>query len=273
MNVKTEIIKRYIYLYQNKELILALCIGTGIEKDKLKKQLKNTKQLLSDNDMLKNNSTLRKSIESGLKDINYDLEHEKYYLMANVDSSIVDMYEDFLFSDKKMEDLDLYKHIEGVKNSKYLDAFNTLIENLENRRKCNLLLRRVPTFTVWKILSYVRRKNLDNKLILDALDKYYNLDRFMITGDNYESGYKLLESDLNRLGENCLEKYPSTILITGGIINYLESNSFEIEDEYFDGLYELNYIEEMSLMSNLSTEDKDSIKLIVSKGKINTIHY
>ena len=95
----------------------------------------------------------------------------------------------------------------------------------------------------------------------------------MITGDNYESGYKLLESDLNRLGENCLEKYPSTILITGDIINYLESNSFEIEDEYFDGLYELNYIEEMSLMSNLSTEDKDSIKLIVSKGKINTIHY
>ena len=158
MNVKNEIIKRYIYLYQNKELILALCIGTGIEKDKLKKQLKNTKQLLSNNDMLKNNSALRKSIESGLKDINYNLEHEKYYLMANVDSSIVDMYEDFLFSDKKMEDLDLYKHIEGVKNSKYLDAFNTLIENLENRRKCNFLLRRVPTFTVWKILSYVRRK-------------------------------------------------------------------------------------------------------------------
>lgn len=95
----------------------------------------------------------------------------------------------------------------------------------------------------------------------------------MITGDNYESGYKLLESDLCRLGENSLEKYPSTILMTGGIINYLKSNSFEIEDDYYDGLFELNYIEEMSLMSNLSVEDKEIIKNNINKGKIKTIHY
>ena len=40
MNTRNEIITRYMYLYQNKELILALCIGTGIEKDKLKKKIK-----------------------------------------------------------------------------------------------------------------------------------------------------------------------------------------------------------------------------------------
>lgn len=62
--------------------------------------------------------------------------------MANVNDSIVDMYEDFLFSDKEMEELDLYKHIEGVKNSKYLDVFNTLIENLETRRKRNFYLKK-----------------------------------------------------------------------------------------------------------------------------------
>lgn len=251
-----------MYLYQNKELILALCIGTGIEKEKLEKKIKESERLLSSNSVYN-----RELMKLELEKANYDLEHEKYYLMANVNDSIVDMYEDFLFSDKEMEELDLYKHIEGVKNSKYLDVFNTLIENLESRRKRNFYLKKVPTFTVWKILSYVRRKNIDNRLVLDALDKYYNIDRFMLTGDNYESGYKLLESDINRLGEYCLVKYPSTILMTGGIINDFENNSFEIEDDYYDGLFELSCIEEMSLMSNLSVQDKESIKSRLETGK------
>ncbi len=262
MNTRNEIIKRYMYLYQNKELILALCIGTGIEKEKLEKKIKESERLLSSNSVYN-----RELMKLELEKANYDLEHEKYYLMANVNDSIVDMYEDFLFSDKEMEELDLYKHIEGVKNSKYLDVFNTLIENLESRRKRNFYLKKVPTFTVWKILSYVRRKNIDNRLVLDALDKYYNIDRFMLTGDNYESGYKLLESDINRLGEYCLVKYPSTILMTGGIINDFENNSFEIEDDYYDGLFELSCIEEMSLMSNLSVQDKESIKSRLETGK------
>lgn len=209
----------------------------------------------------------RELMKLELENANYDLEHEKYYLMANVNDSIVDMYEDFLFSDKEMEELDLYKHIEGVKTSKYLSVFNTLIENLETRRKRIFHLKKVPTFTVWKILSYVRRKNIDNRLVLDALDKYYNIDRFMLTGDNYESGYKLLESDIYRLGEGSLVKYPSTILMTGGIINDFENNSFEIEDDYYDGLFELSCIEEMSLMSNLSVQDKESIKSRIETGK------
>lgn len=262
MNTKNEIIKRYMYLYQNKELILALCIGTGIEKEKLEKKIKESERLLSSNSVYN-----RELMKLELENANYDLEHEKYYLMANVNDSIVDMYEDFLFSDKEMEELDLYKHIEGVKNSKYFDVFNTLIENLETRRKRNFYLKKVPTFTVWKILSYVRRKNIDNRLVLDALDKYYNIDRFMLTGDNYESGYKLLESDINRLGEYCLVKYPSTILMTGGIINDFENNSFEIEDDYFNGLFELSCIEEMSLMRNLSVQDKESIKSRLETGK------
>lgn len=262
MNTRNEIIKRYMYLYQNKELILALCIGTGIEKEKLEKKIKESERLLSSNSVYN-----RELMKLELENANYDLEHEKYYLMANVNDSIVDMYEDFLFSDKGMEELDLYKHIEGVKNSKYLDVFNTLIENLETRRKRNFHLKKVPTFTVWKILSYVRRKNIDNRLVLDALDKYYNIDRFMLTGDNYESGYKLLESDINRLGEYCLVKYPSTILMTGGIINDFENNSFEIEDDYYDGLFELSCIEEMALMSNLTVQDKESIKSRLGTGK------
>lgn len=266
MNTRNEIIKRYMYLYQNKELILALCIGTGIEKEKIEKKIKESERLLSSNSVYN-----RELMKLELENANYDLEHEKYYLMANVNDSIVDMYEDFLFSDKEMEELDLYKHIEGVKTSKYLSVFNTLIENLETRRKRIFHLKKVPTFTVWKILSYVRRKNIDNRLVLDAIDRYYNIDRFMLTGDNYESGYKLLESDINRLGEYCLVKYPSTILLTGlltgGIINDFENNSFEIEDDYYDGLFELSCIEEMALMSNLSVQDKESIKSRLETGK------
>ncbi len=36
-----------------------------------------------------------------LEKANYDLEHEKYYLMANVNDSIVDMYETFYLVIKK----------------------------------------------------------------------------------------------------------------------------------------------------------------------------
>ena len=35
--VKEELIKRYMYLYQNKELILSLCIHCGIEKKEIVK--------------------------------------------------------------------------------------------------------------------------------------------------------------------------------------------------------------------------------------------
>lgn len=94
-----------MYLYQNKELILALCIGTGIEKEKLEKKIKESERLLSSNSVYN-----RELMKLELENANYDLEHEKYYLMANVNDSIVDMYEDFLFSDKEMEESKIMKH-------------------------------------------------------------------------------------------------------------------------------------------------------------------
>ena len=97
--------------------------------------------------------------------------------MSRVNKDIVSMFEDFLFSDDMMENSNLYKHIEAVKlNRKFLDIFNYSIELLEERRQTNIQLRKLPTFTVWRILSYVRRNNKGNKKILNALDKYYNLD-------------------------------------------------------------------------------------------------
>ena len=55
--------------------------------------------------------------------------------------------------------------------------------------------------------------------------------------------------------------------MTGGIINDFENNSFEIEDDYYDGLFELSCIEEMSLMSNISVEDKRVLKVDLGQVK------
>lgn len=41
--VQDELMKRYLYLYENKDLILAMCINYGIEKDYYKKQIKKIK--------------------------------------------------------------------------------------------------------------------------------------------------------------------------------------------------------------------------------------
>lgn len=44
--VQEELIKRYLYIYENKDLILSLCINNGIEKEYYKKELKSTKDLI-----------------------------------------------------------------------------------------------------------------------------------------------------------------------------------------------------------------------------------
>lgn len=43
MDIQEELLKRYVYLNENKELILSNCIIYDIEKKYLKKQLKNVK--------------------------------------------------------------------------------------------------------------------------------------------------------------------------------------------------------------------------------------
>lgn len=44
--VQEELIKRYLYIYENKDLILSLCINDGIEKEYYKKELKSTNDLI-----------------------------------------------------------------------------------------------------------------------------------------------------------------------------------------------------------------------------------
>lgn len=276
---KNELVKRYIYLYQNKELILALCIGRGIEKEKIKSNIKKCKDLIKRNSVCRENEKLNNLLKSQIEDYYLRLKTENYYLMRRVNKDIVSMFEDFLFSDDMMENSNLYKHIEAVKlNRKFLDVFNYSIELLEERRQTNIQLRKLPTFTVWRILSYVRRKNESNENILNALDKYYNLDRFVIAEDDCTTGYYITESDYE--DSQRYYKYPNDIIIADGIIILPYKNCFEEEDNYFDecpvldetdkytDTYISNFLEALANMPTLDIETKRSVRRIIISNKV-----
>ena len=237
--ITEELIKRYLYLYENRELILSLCINTSIEKKYIKNEIRELKKIKTK--LKKTNPDLISQIELLINIYKKELIHKKYYLFKSIDNEIVSSFEEFLFSDKSMEKTNLYKHIELIKSTPELLEINRLsIEMLEERRKNNQQLKKIPTFTVWKILSYVRRKNKDNKIALKALDKYYNLDRFIITGVDWKSGYKLLQEDID-IKEQAMEQYPDMILFSefsngrayNGIMVKISHNEFEDEDDYF----------------------------------------
>ena len=243
--IQEEVIKRYLYIYDNRDLILALCIGNRIEKHYYKKELKSNKELMkkikkqklkgiNENEIL----SLLMQLQSELKN---NMRQEKPYLCANVSDDIINAYEEFLFTDENMENTVLYKHIESLKSNQiFLETVRESIERLEERRQKNQWLKKIPTFTVWKILTYVKNKNSNNAVVLEALEKYYNLDRYILTGVNWESGYKLLQVDYENKEEE-LDKFSCLTLIgessIGGqysaIIFDYSGNEFEKEDDYF----------------------------------------
>jgi len=148
------------------------------------------------------------------------MHQEKPYLFATVSDDIVNVYEEFLFTDENMENTVLYKHIESLKNSPILlKNVQESIERLEERRQKNQWLKKIETFTVWKILTYVKNNNLKNAVVLDALEKYYNLDRYMLTGINWESGYKLLKIDYEEKEEELNRFLSSTLMLEGSVAN------------------------------------------------------
>lgn len=277
MDIKNELIKRYSYLYENKELILAMCINTVIVKDSSNKRIKELEKIKKKCERLYTDDIV-KSITSIIDSIKKGDDRLVYYLFKDVNDEIVDLYEDFLFGDKEIEELDLYKHIEGVKNNPiYLELFNDMIVSLEERRKCKLHLKKIPTFTVWKILSYVRRRYSNNITVLKALDKYYNIDRYMLTGYDFKSGYYLLEED--KESDEKLNSYPSSILVDGVYGSYIldcyKGNKYEEEDEYFafddEKLVNEDYTTSvlMMLLKDLPMIDIDSKKMLYMKYNYN----
>lgn len=163
-----------------------------------------------------------------------------YFLNKNIDLSMIACYKDFLINQKKINETELYAYTEFIKNNSF---FNPMlidkINELKNQRKLNLYLRNIPTFSVWKILDYVRNWYYDDKEILNVLDTYYNLDRFMLTGIDWESGYYLNELDIDKKLDK-LNMFPTTYVIARGdnlangeftIFNYC-CNEYEEEANY-----------------------------------------
>jgi len=225
--------ERYVYLFQNKELILALCIRKIVPKEKIKRNICNLKKLR--NECKYGDKTTLEMLDFLIKDREKQLDIEKYYLVKSVSEQIVDLFIEFLFTDKSIWETALFKHVEGVKNnSLYLDAFLDMIEALEKRRSSNKLLKEMPTFTVWKILNYVRNKYVANDSVLRALDKYYNIDRYVLVEKNSVSGYILNDSEIDEVD------YPSLVprvrFEMDTPIEIYKGNSYEEEDNYYISL-------------------------------------
>ena len=225
-----ELIKRYMFLYENKDLILAMCIRRINVDEKINDSIKTFEDLkerakISD----------RHLFDSIIDSYKAQLGIEKCYLCFNVSDEIVSAFEEVLFTDGDLEDTQLYKYVTALKNNGvFYESVNDMIEDLNSRRNANQFLAKVPTFTVWKILNYVREKNSDNSTALEALDKYYNIERTMFTGMDSDCGYVLK-------GDECyddekLSKYPCLTMIGGisgsYIISDYKSNGYEAEDDY-----------------------------------------
>ncbi len=92
-----EFIRRYLYLLENKELILGLCINYDIEKDYLNTRIRDSKHLLKS---FKKGSSEYELLSTMYNDFKKALREPKPYLMKKVDPSITNMYEEFLFGDE-----------------------------------------------------------------------------------------------------------------------------------------------------------------------------
>lgn len=238
-----EILRRYRYLYENKEIILSLCIKYDIEEEYYKKCLKGIRasaaKFKKDGFKGQELRNILAEIENGYKE---NLKTPRPYLMDKIPETLLSMFEDFLIQDAPLEESALYQEVEKIKEDEVeLAHAEYLIEDLRKRRKLNQHLKNRNPFTVWRILDYVRKNNSQNGYIHEFLDIYYNLDRCVTSGLKWESGYYLFECD-NKQNEEFINSFPSTDSISGvetsyetsAIMSTYKGNIFEKEDEYFE---------------------------------------
>ena len=254
LEIKQELIKRYKYLYENKEVILALFIEAKIQTKTYKAKLRKTKQTKKDAKRLKQEE-LYPIIDNCISYYKKALKTPKYYLMDKITDDDIEILEEFLFTDYDIEDTLLYRMTEYLKcDELYLKEANNKIQEIQERRNKNKILKDKEFITVWRILNYVRDKNKDNLTYIKALDKYYNIERYIKTGINWNSGYIMLESDVKEY-INLEEDYNNSknnkeFICIEIIPNYL-TNEFEQEDDYF--IFEWLNEEELKPISSYSS--------------------
>jgi hypothetical protein len=265
MDVKEELLKRYEFLFENRELILANCIIYDIEKDFLKSKIK---ELKSYGRKLKNNEENKASIElfNGIiSSYEQSLVTPKPYLSSKTSKEYLEGLEEFILGDNPMEDTRLYCYIEKLKNnSEALTKARIMIYDLLEKRRKDILLSKIPPFTVWRILSYVRKKYPRNATVLYALDKYYNLDRYIIANDDCLTGYYV-----NYVDDNLSYNYPSRHILMNPFLYKGRDNEFEEEDDYHQ---EIDFLEfKSNSYPTKFANDLVELEYISSKGRVEVL--
>lgn len=183
-NAKEELIRRYKYLYENAYFILAPYMYEQSEEE--------FKKMVDEYFKKYNNSILKKPL---------------IYLKINILDNINSLLEEFLLSDKPMEESSLYKMIESKRNDKnYLDKVKKGLELVE-KDNANINDNMFKTkLSIWEVLRKVSEyieeqsgdlKNKERKLYV--LDQYYRIARYQNNGKIYTSGRKLNLHDVSSL--------------------------------------------------------------------------
>lgn len=99
MNIQEDLLNRYKYLYENKELILANCIIYDIEKDYIKKELKKLKSSVRRINKPFENANLIDLVNNMISQYKKDLKTPKPYLSSKISENYVDMIEELILGD------------------------------------------------------------------------------------------------------------------------------------------------------------------------------
>ena len=173
---KQELVRRYKYLYENASFILAPYMYEQSEED------------------------FQKQVDENLRKYNVPiLKQPLIYLNINRLDSINSLFEEFLLSDKPIEESSLYQLVENKRNDKdYLDKVKKGLELLEKDNVDEKHEMFKSKLSIWEILGKVSEyideqsgdlNNKKNKLYV--LDQYYRMLRYRNNGKIYKSGRNL----------------------------------------------------------------------------------
>lgn len=181
---KQELVRRYKYLYENAYFILAPYMYEQSEEE------------------------FKRQVDENLKKYNVGvLKKPLIYLNINRLDNINSLFEEFLLSDKPMEESSLYQMVENKRNDKdYLDKVKKGLELLEKDNADEKHEMFKSKLSIWEVLGkvsdYIEEqsgdlKNKERKLYV--LDQYYRIHRYQNNGKIYTSGRKLNLHDVSSM--------------------------------------------------------------------------
>lgn len=242
---KEEFIKRYKYLYENSEYILAPFMHEETKEEIEKRNAK-------------------------YKELDIQYKNENAFISLSVDKNILLSLEELLLSEGKLEDNPFYQKLEYLKgtNQHYADVEYGLSLVEKKNIGCPLACLEMR-LDLWKLLSEVRDFILDqsgdekNKnLKLEVLDEYFRVNRYSNDGKVWTSGFKLTIHDVcnyNNLSmvvtdkENVPNREKNDIgVMNNGFINFFgntslfknRNNAFHFSEKEKQDIY-LNFHDEL----------------------------